>query len=76
MDACKSHTNKVKSNFSLMVFSDSNASIGADLSDLLPRQIGPHLTVKESSRNGELLVEFLSDHDLRVENSFFTKKQN
>ena len=73
MIAFKSHK-KLQCKFSLLVLNDRNACIGKDWWKLLPRQIGPHLTEKESSRKGKLLAEFLWDLNRRVQNGFFTKK--
>ena len=49
---------------------DLNAAIGLDLNDHLSRQIGKAAASDESSRNGLLLAEFVTEQKLRVEKTF------
>ena len=41
----------------------------------LPKQVGTFLPEEESSRNGELMTEMITEIGLRISNSFFKKKE-
>ena len=57
----------------ILILGDLNAANGLDLNDHVPRQIGKAAASDESSRNGFLLAEFVTEQKLRVENNFFLK---
>ena len=46
----------------VLILGDLNAAIGLDLNDDLPRQIGKAAASVESSRNGLLLAQFVTEH--------------
>ena len=76
-DACKLRPSKVKSSseLQLLIPGDLNATLGKEIHEHLPKQVGRFLPEEESSRNGELMTEIVTELGLRVNNSFFKKKE-
>ena len=76
-ETCKLRSSKVKSSieFQLLILEDLNAPLGREMHGHLEKQVGRFLPEEESSRTGELITEMITELGLRVNNSFFKKKE-